>query len=521
MNCSKCGKGGLGAAAGYCSHCGEPVRTPTPPAQLTPKRPRLSPGLIIVVGMTLLFAALLGTTLSDMFGNEPEPVRSSTPASAGPTGSDTPPSPQVPIAPPTVPAPDVTSGGAPSIPDVFQRVSPSIVLVTTPSGAGSGFVVGTDGRVVTNAHVVHDHPLVSVRVQDQSTYQARVVDRDHVSDIAYLQLQDAPPLSPIAIGNSDRLRMGEGVIAIGFPLADKFTENPTITKGILSSRTDRLLQIDAALNPGNSGGPLLNAMGCVVGINTFVMRHANGVPVEGLGFAIPINDVPYVMDLINRNCTHSPAAAQGGVNGAASAPAPRFTPTPAPTATPTPSPTPGPAVTPTPAPAPTSAPAPTPNPTPAPTLMPTPTPTPIPSTAEVSSVCMTQFDGLNMVTAVHPGLSHPGYRWLTKGELRTRQPGLKSVYRFEVEQEGKGVRYVEVHPVLYSQANGKCVKQAVTSATAEYWITQPGTPEYPSILTMDVGVPNVPGAYSWLCLWKDYGVPTRQLLACVQFHPSP
>ena len=132
---------------------------------------------------------------------------------------------------------------------------------------------------------------------------------------------------------------------------------------------------------------------------------------------------------------------------------------------------------------------------------------------------MTRFDGLNMASTVHSELSYPGYRWLTRGELRTRQPGLKSVYRFEVEQEGG--RYVEVQPVLYSQTNGKCVKQMITSATAEYWITQPGTPEHPSILTTDVGVPNSPGAYSWLCLWKDYGVPTRQLLACVQFHPSP
>ena len=379
MNCSKCGRGGLGAADDYCSHCGEPVRAPTPPARLTPKRPRLNPGLIIGVGIALLFAALLGTALSDMVGNDPEPVRISPPASAGSTGTDTPPSPQVPTAPPSVPVPDVNSAGAPSIPDVFQRVSPSIVLVTTPRGAGSGFVVGTDGRVVTNAHVVHDYPSVSVRVQDQSTYQARVVDRDHVSDIAYLQLQGAPPLSPIAIGNSDHMRMGEEVIAIGFPLADKLTENPTITRGILSSRTSRLLQIDAALNPGNSGGPLLNAMGCVVGINTFVMRHANGVPVEGLGFAIPINDVPYAMDIINRNCTHPPAAAQAEVNGVASTPEPRFTPTPVPTATPTPSPTPAPAVTPTPAPAPTSAPAPTPSTALAPAVTPTPMPAPAPA----------------------------------------------------------------------------------------------------------------------------------------------
>ena len=463
--------------------------------------------------------AIIGTTLVDGFGNGAQQPRASTPPPAGPTVSNvaSPSSAQI---PPAVATPPVRSAVVPPIPDIVQSVRPSIVLVVTPEGVGSGFVVGTDGQVVTNAHVVHELALVSVRIHDQSTYEARVVDRDPSADIAYLQLQGNPPVPAIAIGNSDRVRLGEEVIAIGFPLADEFTENPTITKGVLSGKTNGLLQIDAALNPGNSGGPLLNTMGCVIGINTLVVRQAKGIPIEGFGFAIPINDIPYPMDNINPDCTYSPAVGQRGVNGAALAPAPQFTPTPVPTATPTRSPTPTPTptlpptVTPTPVPTPTAAP--TPSPTPTPTLIPTPTPTP--SAAEVSLVCMTQFDGLNMASAITPGIPYPGYRWLTKGELRTRQPGLKSVYRYEVEQEG--VRYVEVHPVLYSQTNGKCVNQPITSATAEYWITHPETPEDPSILTVDVGVPNVPGAYSWLCLWKNYGVPTSQLLSCTQVHPG-
>ena len=462
--------------------------------------------------------AIIGTTLVDGFGNGSQQPRASTPPTARPTVANVaPPSPaQI---PPAVATPPVRSAVVPLIPDIVQSVRPSIVLVTTPEGVGSGFVVGTDGRVVTNAHVVHDFPLVSVRIHDQSTYQARVVERDPHLDIAYLQLQGNPPLPAIAIGNSDRVRLGEEVIAIGFPLADEFTQNPTITKGILSRKMDGLLQIDAALNPGNSGGPLLNTMGCVVGINTLVVRHARGIPIEGFGFAIPINDIPYPMDNINTDCTYSPPVGQGVVDGAALAPAPQFTPAPVPTATPTRSPTPTPTVTPTAVPTPTTAPTPTPSPTPTPTLTPTPTPAPTPSAAEVSSLCLTQFDGVDMASAVPAGLPYPGYRWLTEGELRSRQPGLKSVYRYEVEQEE--VRYVEVHPVLYNQTNGKCVKQQVTSATAEYWTNHPGTPEHPSILTVDVGVPNVPGAYSWLCLWKAYGVPMSQLLSCVQVHPSP
>ena len=497
MNCRNCGEP-VRDDDQFCQTCGvqvaPPSPTPSPPVPQTTNRRLSRLGAVIVVGVVVIIAGMCVTILVDVVGNGSEqPSLASSPPITPPAGSAAPPSLLAPN-PAAVPPPSVNSSGSLSVPDIVQNVSPSIVYITTPSGAGSGFVVGNDGGIITNAHVVRDYPIVSVRTHDKKNYQARVVERDHQSDIAYLQLQGSPSVLPIVIGDSDRVRLGEEVIAIGFPLADKFTENPTITKGILSSRTNDLLQIDAALNPGNSGGPLLNTSGCVVGINTLVIRQADGVPVEGFGFAIPINDVPYPMDNVNRACTSSQAVAPTVAEGAALASVAHVTPTLGPTATNTPTPTPTPTSAPAPTatatvvPTPTTAPTATPNPTPTPTptLTPTPTPAPTPSAAAVSLQCLTQFDGLDLASAVTDEISYPGYRWLTKGEKRSRQPGLKSVYRYEVEQEK--VRYVEVHPVLYSQANRKCIKKLVTSSTAESWTTHPGTSEDPSVLTCISGV---------------------------------
>ncbi len=305
MNCRYCGKP-IRDDDQFCQICGGQVAPPSPPTSPTlppATNRRLSRlGVAIVVGVVVIMMGMGLTILVDVVGNGSQQQNIANDLPSTPAVGNGEQSPRLAPAPAGVLAPSGNSPGPLSIPDIVQSVSPSIVYITTPSGAGSGFVVGTDGRIVTNAHVVRDYPLVSVTTHDGTTHQTRVVERDHRSDIAYLQLQGSPSLMPIAIGDSDRIRPGEEVIAIGFPLANEFTDNPTITKGILSSRTNGLLQIDAALNPGNSGGPLLNTAGCVVGINTLVIRHADGIPVEGFGFAIPINDVPYPMDNINPTC---------------------------------------------------------------------------------------------------------------------------------------------------------------------------------------------------------------------------
>ena len=187
---------------------------------------------------------------------------------------------------PNAPAVAKASGGTgllPSVADIYAAVSPGVVLVNTPTGTGSGFVIDSRGLVITNAHVVGDQERVTVDLADGNRYVALIDDLDNDLDVARLEVVDGPPLTALAIGNSEQARLGEDVYAIGYPLSDILSENPTITRGILSGKGEGYLQIDAALNPGNSGGPLLNARGWVVGINTQVVRQAGGINIEGVG----------------------------------------------------------------------------------------------------------------------------------------------------------------------------------------------------------------------------------------------
>ncbi|MEG4322862.1 MULTISPECIES: HhoA/HhoB/HtrA family serine endopeptidase [unclassified Microcoleus] len=157
-------------------------------------------------------------------------------------------------------------------------------------GTGSGFVIGADGVILTNAHVVDGADTVNVTLKDTRSFQGRVLGADKVTDVAVVKIE-ANDLPVVAIGNSDKLLSGEWAIAIGNPLG---LDN-SVTAGIISatgrSSTDvgvpdkriGFIQTDAAINPGNSGGPLLNASGEVIGMNTAIIQGA-----QGLGFAIPI-----------------------------------------------------------------------------------------------------------------------------------------------------------------------------------------------------------------------------------------
>lgn len=157
-------------------------------------------------------------------------------------------------------------------------------------GTGSGFVIGADGVILTNAHVVEGADTVNVTLKDGRSFQGRVLGADKVTDVAVVKIE-ANNVPVAAIGNSDKLLPGEWAIAIGNPLG---LDN-SVTAGIISatgrSSTDvgvpdkriGFIQTDAAINPGNSGGPLLNASGEVIGMNTAIIQGA-----QGLGFAIPI-----------------------------------------------------------------------------------------------------------------------------------------------------------------------------------------------------------------------------------------
>ncbi|PSB09347.1 serine protease [filamentous cyanobacterium CCP2] len=165
-------------------------------------------------------------------------------------------------------------------------------------GTGSGFILTSDGRIVTNAHVVEGSSTVTVTLRDGRTYEGEVLGVDNITDVAAIKI-DAEELPVVTLGKSDELIPGQWAIAIGNPLG---LDN-TVTAGIISAtgrsssdvgipdRRVRFIQTDAAINPGNSGGPLLNDRGEVIGINTAIRADA-----QGLGFAIPIETASRIAD---------------------------------------------------------------------------------------------------------------------------------------------------------------------------------------------------------------------------------
>ncbi|MCL4476798.1 MAG: DegQ family serine endoprotease [Nitrospirae bacterium] len=153
---------------------------------------------------------------------------------------------------------------------------------------GSGFIIDRDGYIVTNNHVVENADQIKVKLSDGKEFDAKVVGRDPKTDLALIKINGASGLHPIAMGNSDDLKVGSWVVAIGSP----FGLEQTVTAGIVSAKGriigsgpyDNFIQTDASINPGNSGGPLINMRGEVIGINTAII--ASG---QGIGFAIPTN----------------------------------------------------------------------------------------------------------------------------------------------------------------------------------------------------------------------------------------
>jgi serine protease Do len=166
-------------------------------------------------------------------------------------------------------------------------------------GLGSGFVVDPNGVILTNAHVVDGADEVTVKFQDQREYTAKVLGVDKATDVAVLKV-DAHNLPSVSIGDSTKARVGEWVVAIGAP----FGLDNTVTSGIISAKSRSLpggsivpfIQTDAAVNPGNSGGPLFNLKGEVIGINSQIYSRSGGY--QGLAFAIPIDVAMNVKDQI-------------------------------------------------------------------------------------------------------------------------------------------------------------------------------------------------------------------------------
>jgi serine protease Do len=153
---------------------------------------------------------------------------------------------------------------------------------------GSGFIIDREGYIVTNNHVIEDADQIKVRLAGGKEYDARVVGRDPNTDLALIKIEAAVDLTPLPLGDSEKLPIGSWVVAIGSP----FGLEQTVTAGIVSAKGriigsgpyDDFIQTDASINPGNSGGPLLNLAGEVVGINTAIVAQG-----QGIGFAIPVN----------------------------------------------------------------------------------------------------------------------------------------------------------------------------------------------------------------------------------------
>ena len=202
---------------------------------------------------------------------------------------------------------NVPQVGGMGLQDIYDKNIPAVVSITctlnSGSSSGTGVVLSESGYLVTNAHVVEGAQSIEVLLTDGRTFAANLVGADSLSDLAVLYI-NATDLTPAEFGDSSQIRVGDAVVAIGDPLGVAF--RGTMTDGIVSAinrdvqsegRTMTLIQTNAALNSGNSGGPLINCFGQVIGINTMKIGiYADDAGVEGLGFAIPSSYVKEIVD---------------------------------------------------------------------------------------------------------------------------------------------------------------------------------------------------------------------------------
>jgi len=269
-------------------------------------------GLVtLAFALGLLFAGLLDL-----------PDRSMAQGQARPASVET-------VQAPTIPEARVLTDLSDAFAAVAEHVRPSVVFVQSQrtgrptkvpeemapfyhnlprrpvrQGTGSGFIVSSDGYILTNNHVVEGADKITIRLFDRREFIAKVVGADPLTDVAVVKI-DAPRLTPAAMGNSDETRIGDWVLAVGNPLGDAFTFS--VTSGIISGKGRRLdglqrsrasigdfIQTDAAINPGNSGGPLVNVRGEVIGINAAIASETGLY--SGYGFAIPVNLARVVMN---------------------------------------------------------------------------------------------------------------------------------------------------------------------------------------------------------------------------------
>ena len=216
---------------------------------------------------------------------------------------------------------EASATGAKPVQQIYEEAGPGVVQVTSTSvvsdnpffgpqaatSLGSGFVVDKDGYIVTNYHVIEDAQEIEVNFSGDDRVPARIVGRDPSTDLAVLKIgAQSRALTPLPLGNSDAVRVGDAVVAIGNP----FGLERSVTAGIVSAlqrnitapngyTIDKVIQIDAPINRGNSGGPLLSAQGEVIGVNSQIESETGGN--VGIGFAVPVNTVREVVSQIKES----------------------------------------------------------------------------------------------------------------------------------------------------------------------------------------------------------------------------
>jgi putative serine protease PepD len=282
---------------------GPPTRTYTPPQPprppfadeppaAPPPPPRRGGGrwLAAIGGGTVsavaVAAVLLGTGLAD--NDAPSATPAATPVSVAQSGGSN---------------DDIARS-------VYAAASNSVVSIRTGSGSGTGFLVDSDGTIVTNAHVVGDSSQVEVRFEDDGdSHTAQVLGVDASTDLAAIRVDAsaADGVKPLALADSDKAIVGDPVVAIGYPLGLDRTATAGIVSGLNRDiqapngfSIDEVIQTDAPINPGNSGGPLLNAGGQVIGVNSQIATAGGGNGSVGIGFAVPASTVREVLPQLER-----------------------------------------------------------------------------------------------------------------------------------------------------------------------------------------------------------------------------
>lgn len=267
----------------------------------------LALAIVASLGRALLRSAINGLAAHNASGDSAQPAADASGASSAPESAGEPYQRELTPLPETLPtydsgktltAQEVYGINVDAVCGIATEVTTNVFGQTASTAVvGSGFVLTEDGYVVTNNHVVEGTDNVSVKLHDGSTYPAEVVGGDSLSDVALLKIE-AEGLSHVAVGDSDAIAVGEGCIAIGNPLGElTFTMTGGYVSALpreinISGKPISMFQTDAAINAGNSGGPLFDMAGNVIGITSAKISGitGSGASIEGVGFAIPINE---------------------------------------------------------------------------------------------------------------------------------------------------------------------------------------------------------------------------------------